>query len=67
MAGTRQRRRAPIAVESVGKPVAVDALAALLVSRLRPAPTLRVVSAPADEQQSRTLSPVQQGPLRRLD
>lgn len=41
--GARARRRETIAVESVGQPMAVDALAALLVARLRPPPALHVV------------------------
>lgn len=62
-----RRRLAPIAVESVGQPMAVDGIAALLVARLRPAPALHVVTDSPDEQPSSPVSAVQQGPLRRFD
>jgi hypothetical protein len=50
----------PLQVDTIGEPVAVDALARVLLARLERAPKLRVID---NEQSNRSIPPVVKGPL----
>lgn len=60
---TARRQPSPIAVQTVGKPMALSLLARLLLDR-KQRPRLEVVT---DEQQSRSVPAQLEGPQRRFD